>query len=153
MQARIPSRLPGGRPQLDSQARTVAQCEREVEFDFVRASGPGGQNVNKVATAVQLRFNVRLSRHLEAGVKARLAKRAGRRMTPAGVLILQAARYRTQAANREAALERFRGLLQAAMLRPKKRLATKATAASKERRLQSKKRRAELKRTRRGPVD
>ena len=138
---------------MSDSRRIVELCERDIEFDLVRASGPGGQNVNKVATAVQLRFNARGSRHLDQATRQRLIQKAGRRMTPAGILVIRASRYRTHAGNREDALERFRALLTAALARPKKRLATKATAASKERRLKSKKRRGELKRTRREALE
>jgi ribosome-associated protein len=131
----------------------VLLCLREVDFHLVRASGPGGQNVNKVATAVQLRFNARLCRHLDAETRQRLIQKAGRRATPAGIIVIQASRHRTQARNREDAVERFRSLLEAALRRPTPRRATRATAASRERRLRSKKLHGELKRTRRSPVD
>ena len=133
--------------------RSIVQlCLGEADFDLVRASGPGGQNVNKVATAVQLRFDARHSPHLDAETRRRLIEKAGRRATPRGVIVIQASRHRTQVQNRQDAVERFRSLLEAALARPRKRLPTKATAASKERRLRSKKLRAELKRTRRsGP--
>jgi len=129
--------------------RILELCLREVDFDLVRASGPGGQNVNKVATAAQLRFDARRSRHLESETRRRLIEKAGRRATPAGVIVIQASRHRTQVSNREDALERFRGLLEAALVRPRRRLPTKATAASKERRLKAKKIRSEVKRLRR----
>ena len=129
--------------------RILELCLREVDFDLVRASGPGGQNVNKVSTAVQLRFDARRSRHLESETRRRLIEKAGRRATPAGVIVIQASRHRTQVSNREDALERFRGLLEAALARPRRRLPTKATAASKERRLKAKKIRSEVKRLRR----
>jgi len=132
--------------------RIIEQCVNEVQFDLVRASGPGGQNVNKVATAVQLRFDVRRSEHLDAETRNRLKAKAGRRMTPAGILVIRADRFRTQEGNRRDALERFRSLLAAALVRPKKRRATRATAASKERRLKAKKQRGETKRLR-GRVD
>lgn len=133
--------------------RIVQLCLRQVDFDLVRASGPGGQNVNKVATAVQLRFNARGCRHLDAETRRRLLDKAGKRATPAGIIVIQASRHRTQAINRADALKRLRALLEAALARPKQRLPTKATAASKERRLKAKKLRAELKRKRGSAAD
>jgi ribosome-associated protein len=134
---------------MNNPKRIVELCLREASFDLVRASGPGGQNVNKVATAVQLRFDAWHSAHLDAEIRRRLIEKAGRRATPGGLIVIQASRHRTQVQNRQDALERFRSLLEAALARPRRRLATKATAASRERRLRSKKLRAELKRTRR----
>ena len=129
--------------------RTINQCLRQVTFDLVRASGPGGQNVNKVATAVQLRFDAAHCYHLDAATRRRLLSRAGKRATSAGLIVIQASRHRTQEANRRDAIERLRALLQWALAPPKKRVATRATAASRERRLRSKKIRAEVKRLRR----
>ena len=123
--------------------------EREVSYDFVRASGPGGQNVNKVATAVQLRFDVRGSPSLPAEVKERLESLTGSRMTQEGELVLQAQQHRTQERNRREALERLIDLLQQAAQPPKRRRRTKPTAASKRRRLQNKRYRAGIKRLRR----
>ena len=123
--------------------------EREISYDFVRASGPGGQNVNKVATAVQLRFDVRGSPSLPAEVKERLERMAGSRMTQEGELVLQAQQHRTQERNRREALERLIDLLQQAAQPPKRRRRTKPTAASKRRRLQNKRYRAGIKRLRR----
>ena len=123
---------------------TLAIDEREVEERFVRASGPGGQNVNKVATAVQLRFDVNAS-SLPDEIKTRLVTLAGSRMTAAGVLVIDAREHRTQAQNREAARERLVELLARATRKPKKRRATKPSKAAKERRLVSKKRRGETK--------
>ncbi len=127
----------------------IQACHSEVSFDFVRASGPGGQNVNKVATSAQLRFDVAGSSALPESAKGRLRQLAGRRMTNEGILIIEAKTYRTQEQNREAALSRFDGLLRRALEKPKRRVPTKVTAASRERRLELKKRKSELKRTRR----
>ena len=114
---------------------------------FVRASGPGGQNVNKVASAVQLRFDLSKS-SLSDEIKARLRAIAGSKLTTEDVLIVDAREYRTQAQNREAARARLEHLVQQAMVRPKKRRATKATKASRERRLEGKKRKSATKRLR-----
>ena len=114
---------------------------------FVRASGPGGQNVNKVASAVQLRFDLSKS-SLSDEIKARLRAIAGSKLTTEDVLIVDAREYRTQAQNREAARARLEHLVHQAMVRPKKRRATKATKASRERRLEGKKRKSETKRLR-----
>ncbi len=123
--------------------------EREIEESFVRASGPGGQNVNKLATAVQLRFDVRGSRSLPADVRARLERLAGARLTRDGVLVIIAQRHRTQARNREDALDRLIDLIRRAAVAPRPRRPTKPTAGSRERRIESKKHRAGLKRQRR----
>jgi ribosome-associated protein len=118
--------------------------EREIDERFVRSSGPGGQNVNKVATAVQLRFAVTTS-SLPDEIRQRLIALAGSRMTDEGVLVIEAREHRTQAQNREAARDRLVALIQRAAQRPKKRRATKPGRAAKEQRLASKKRRGEIK--------
>jgi ribosome-associated protein len=127
----------------------LRKCHAVLSFEFVRSSGPGGQNVNKVATAVQLRFDLEQSTALPQDAKSRLSRLAGRRVTTDGWLIIEARRYRTQDQNRVDALERFDRLVRQALVTPKPRLRTKATAASRERRLRLKKERAEVKKTRR----
>jgi len=126
----------------------ISLDEREIEESFIRGSGPGGQNVNKVATAVQLRFDVRNSPSLPEDVKVRLERLAGRRLTADGVLVLSAQRYRTQERNREDARERLVDLIRQASERPRPRRATKPTYASKLRRLDGKTRRSQVKRGR-----
>ena len=125
--------------------------EREIEESFVRASGPGGQNVNKLATAVQLRFDVRGSPSLSGDVRARLERLAGTRLTRDGVLVIIAQRHRTQARNRTDALERLIDLIRRAAVAPIKRRPTKPTRASRERRIEGKKRRAGIKHRRTKP--
>ncbi len=127
----------------------IAIDEREIEESFVRASGPGGQNVNKLATAVQLRFDVRHSPSLPDDVRARLERLAGSRLTRDGVLVIAAQRHRTQARNREDALDRLIALIRQAAVVPVKRRPTAPTKASRERRIENKKRRAGIKRLRR----
>ena len=131
--------------------RVTAQIgidEREIEESFVRASGPGGQNVNKLSTAVQLRFNVRGSPSLPADVRARLERLAGARLTRDGVVVIIAQRHRTQARNREDALDRLIDLIRRAAITPRPRRPTKPSKASRERRIESKKHRSGLKRLR-----
>jgi ribosome-associated protein len=125
----------------------------EIEESFVRSSGPGGQNVNKLATAVQLRFDVRHSPSLPDDVRARLERLAGSRLTQDGVLVLMAQSYRTQERNREDALQRLLELIRTAAVRPKPRRPTRPTLASKKRRLEGKSRRSAVKGLRKPPTD
>ena len=127
----------------------IAIDEREIEESFVRASGPGGQNVNKLSTAVQLRFDVRRSPSLPDEVRARLERLAGSRLTREGSLVITAQRHRTQARNRADALERLVALIRQAAVAPVKRRPTRPTAASRERRIEGKKRRSSIKHLRR----
>ena len=123
----------------------ISISEAEIQEDFVRSSGPGGQNVNKVSTAVQLRFDVENSPNLPEDVKLRLIKLAGKKMTDSGVLIIDSRKYRTQNRNREEALNRLVELIKKATEKPKKRIKTRPTRAAKEKRLQSKKHRGAVK--------
>jgi ribosome-associated protein len=129
---------------------TISISEHELEEHFIRASGPGGQNVNKLATAVQLRFDVRHSPSLPGGVRSRLERLAGRRLTNDGVLVITAQRHRTQERNRQDALDRLIDLIQRAAVPPVPRRPTRPTRASRERRLEGKKRRGSIKSLRRG---
>lgn len=132
---------------------SLSIAEEELQERFVLASGPGGQNVNKVATAVELRFDVAASPSLPEDVRARLVRLAGSRLTREGVLVILAQRFRTQDRNRQDAVERLVELIRQATHRPKPRRPTKPTYASKVKRLQAKARRSDVKRGRGRPTD
>jgi ribosome-associated protein len=131
----------------------IAIDERELEERFVRASGPGGQNVNKVSTAVELRFDLGGSPSLPEGMRTRAMRLAGRRLTEDGILIIQADRFRTQERNRADARERLVELLARAAIVPKRRIPTRPTRAAKERRHEAKSKRSRVKGTRRTRPD
>jgi len=128
--------------------RSIAIDDSEITFEFIRSSGPGGQNVNKVATAVRLRFDVRRSVSLPADVRERLIRLAGKRVGEDGALTILARRHRTQEANRRDAVERLVALAARAAERPRSRRATRPTSASRERRLDAKRLRGRKKATR-----
>ena len=131
----------------------ISLAEDELEESFIRASGPGGQNVNKVASAVQLRFDAAASPSLQPAVKERLRRVAGRKMTGAGVIVITANRFRTQERNRADAVERLVGLIAQAAHAPTPRRPTKPTYGSRQRRLEDKKKRGEVKTMRGRPLD
>ena len=127
---------------------SIAIDERELSFQFIRSAGPGGQNVNQVASAVQLRFDVARSANLTDALKARVLAAAGQRATNDGVVVITANRFRTQEANRRDAVSRLIGLIRQAAKTRKRRIQTRPNRAAVERRIETKKRRAALKRTR-----
>ena len=127
----------------------LAIAESEIEEKFIRSTGPGGQNVNKVATAVQLRFDVQHSPSLPETVRARLLRLAAKRITTEGILVIEAHRFRTQEENRQDARQRLVDLIEKAAIAPKTRRPTKPTAASQARRLDNKRRQSQIKHLRR----
>jgi ribosome-associated protein len=131
----------------------IVISEDELEFDFVRGSGPGGQHVNRSATAVQLRFDPSKSPSLATDVRERLVRLAGSKMTDEGILIIEARQYRSQERNRRDAIDRLVELIREAAKKPKVRRETRPSRAAKERRLQEKRRRGETKRRRQTPIE
>ncbi len=137
-----------GKPILIHVTDKISLSETQLRWHFVRASGPGGQNVNKVSSAVELRFDVAHTRHLTTDIKTRLRRLAGSRMTALGVLVIQARRFRSQARNRDDALQRLIDLVRAASISPKPRQPTVPSKAAIRRRLEAKKTRAATKQLR-----
>ena len=129
-------------------AKSISISPDEVQFEFIKASGPGGQNVNKVATAVQLRFDVRNSKSLKPEIRERLLRLAGKRVNSSGELIIVARRFRTQQRNREDAMQRLLRLIEKASIPPKIRRKSRPSTSSKLKRLDDKKRRSDLKKLR-----
>jgi ribosome-associated protein len=123
--------------------------ENEIQFNFIRSSGPGGQNVNKVSTAVQLRFDIVNSPSLNDEIKRRLIEKSGNRVTKEGILIIEAKRFRMQESNRQDAVERFIELIRKAEKKPKRRIKTKPSKESMQKRIEEKKKRSEVKKMRR----